>query len=254
MFNALKRLRASELIANEVRQRILGGALRPGEKLPGERDLAGQFKVNRSTVREALKSLADLGLVVIRHGGGAVVQDYMTRAGLQLLPHLFVRDAGGDPIMLRSLLEARRLFAVGITRLAVERATPEEQATLAELVEEMGRAQDDLARLQDLDFDFVQALGRVSRNWVFVLILNSVRPVYAEQRDLFAPLYAEPGRILAAYRKVVASLPERRVERAARAMDAVMGDALRRLAELVEPTLSPAAPGSAPGRRGGKHG
>ena len=254
MFHALKRPRASELIASEVRHQILGGAIRPGDKLPGERDLAGQFQVNRSTVREALKSLADLGLVVIRHGGGAVVQDYMTRAGLQLLPYLFVHDAGGDPTMLRSLLEARRLFAVGMTRLAVERATPEEQAALAELVEEMRRAQGDLARFQDLDFDFVQALGRASRNWVFVLILNSVHPIYAEQRDLFTPLYAAPDRILAAYRKIVASLPERRAERAARAMDAVMADALRRVSELLKPTLSPAAPGTDPGRRGGIHG
>jgi DNA-binding FadR family transcriptional regulator len=223
MFSMIRRVRAYEQIAEEVRDRILRGVIRPGDKLPGERDLAGQFGVNRSTVREALKSLSELGLVVVRHGGGAVVQDYFARAGLQILPYLFSRGAASAELW-GSLLETRRIFAVEMTRLAVERAGEEERVALSQIVDQLEKAAAplDLDRFQALDFDFVHALARGSHNAIFVLVMNSVRPVFEQQHEFFRPLYEDPQMILAAYRKIVGYIEDQDSDRAARAMDAVM--------------------------------
>ncbi|MCK6547795.1 GntR family transcriptional regulator [Myxococcota bacterium] len=248
MFSALKRVRAYEQIADEVRERILKGLLRPGEKLPGERELAGQFGVNRSTVREALKSLSELGLVVVRHGGGAVVQDYAARAGLQILPYLFPRDGSGSLELMASLLESRRIFTVETTRLGVERAISGEQLTLARIVGELEKLADELValgddddarrdelleRFQSLDFDFVDCLARASRNAILVLVMNSVRPVYEQQRALFRSLYDDPRAIAAAYRKIVANFDAREADRAARIMETVMRNQERHVTEIL---------------------
>ncbi len=221
LFRALRRVRASDQVAGEVTNRILDGDLRPGDKLPGERDLADQFRVNRSTVREAIKSLSDLGLVVSRHGGGTVVQDYMVRAGLKILPHLFLRgDDRGE--LLRSVLESRRIFAVEVTRLAAGRAKKKEIALLAELVDQMEGVIDDRATFQALDFDFVHILARASENWVFRLVTNSVRPIYDERPELFLALVDEPKPIVAGYRQVIEAIEAGDADRAARAIEKVM--------------------------------
>jgi DNA-binding FadR family transcriptional regulator len=135
--------------------------------------------------------------------------------------------------MLASLLEARRIFAVASARLGVLRATEDERRELSGLVAEMERAAGDIARLQALDFDFIHALARASRNWVFVLVMNSVRPIYEEQRELFLPLYQRPEAILAACREVISALPTRDAARAARAIDAVMAESEENVAALL---------------------
>lgn len=221
MFRALRRVRASEQVADEVTGRILDGDLLPGDKLPGERELADQFQVNRSTVREAIKSLTDLGLVVARHGGGTVVQDYMRRAGLQILPYLFLRgDKNGE--LLRSVLESRRIFAVEVTRLAGLRAGKREIAKLRELTDEMHEKRADTVRFQALDYDFIQMLAKASENWVFRLITNSVRPIYDERPELFVALVADADRVVAGYRAVVDALDEGDGDRAAKEIEKVM--------------------------------
>jgi GntR family transcriptional repressor for pyruvate dehydrogenase complex len=221
MFRALRRVRASDQVADEVTDRILDGALRPGDKLPGERDLADQFNVNRSTVREAIKSLSDLGLVVARQGGGTVVQDYMLRAGLKILPTLFLRgDDSGE--LLRSVLESRRIFAIEVTKLAAMRAKKKDLTAMRKLVAEMDGVRDDPTAFQALDFDFVQLLARASENWVFRLITNSVRPIYDQRPELFLALVQDTGPIVAGYRAVIDAVAARDGDRAARAIEKVM--------------------------------
>ncbi|CAN5204031.1 hypothetical protein BH09MYX1_BH09MYX1_38270 [soil metagenome] len=234
MFRALRRVRASDQVADEVTTRILDGKLAPGDKLPGERELADQFQVNRSTVREAIKSLSDLGLVVARHGGGTVVQDYMRRAGLQILPHLFVRgDQTGK--LLRSVLESRRIFAVEVTRLAAARMSVTDRAALEAIVVEMERCGDDVARFQTLDFDFYELLAGASENWVFRLITNSVRPIYEQRPELFVALFADRAPILACYHDALAALAARDADRAAHSIDRVMRDAEAKIEALLTP-------------------
>lgn len=218
MFRALRRVRASEQVAEEVTGRILDGDLLPGDKLPGERELADQFQVNRSTVREAIKSLTDLGFVVARHGGGTIVQDYMKRPGLQILPHLFLRgDPNGE--LVRSVLESRRIFAIEVTRLAAGRAQSADLTALSDIVTQMAEHREDPMRFQALDFDFVERLARASQNWVFRLITNSVRPVYDEKPELFLALVARPDRIVDGYREVIDALRAGDASGAAAAME-----------------------------------
>ena len=93
-FARLRKVRAYEQVADAIRDQILTGDLKPGDRLPSERELAAQFGVGRPTVREALKSIEEQRLVDVRHGGGVVVLDY-SQAGLSLLPYLLLR--GGRP-------------------------------------------------------------------------------------------------------------------------------------------------------------
>src|SRR5262245_26799715 len=74
MQSSALRERHSDRIAAGLRQAILRGRYRPGQRLPAERELASRLAVNRGSVREALKKLEQLGLVEIRRGDGALVR------------------------------------------------------------------------------------------------------------------------------------------------------------------------------------
>ena len=77
IFDPIPTRRIFEEIADQIRQRIYDGDLKPGDRLPGERDLASQFGVGRMVVREALRTLEEGGLVQIKKGsdGGAFVKE-----------------------------------------------------------------------------------------------------------------------------------------------------------------------------------
>src|SRR5712691_608901 len=102
-----------------LREAILSGRYRPGERLPPQRALAAEFGVNMASVREALKRLEQLRLVDVRHGDATRVLDWRHSGGLEAL----VRGGRMDGELVRDLFEARRLLLVEAARLAADRRT-----------------------------------------------------------------------------------------------------------------------------------
>ena len=115
---------------SHVRGFIERGALKPGDRLPAERDLATQIGVSRPTIRAGLRTLAAIGIVRSRHGSGTYIPEgppALNTDALSFLAalHGFTRRRG---------MAARRILEVGAAGLAAERATAEQVATLAEEV------------------------------------------------------------------------------------------------------------------------
>jgi DNA-binding FadR family transcriptional regulator len=127
---------AYERIAERLRELILAGVLRHGERLPTEATLAAEFGVSRATAREAVRMLAGQGLVVAAKGarGGT----YVTRPSLDYASRLLQANvallADVDEITLEELLEARRLIEVPAARLAASRRTDDDVARLRESI------------------------------------------------------------------------------------------------------------------------
>src|SRR3954470_21543025 len=103
------------LVADDVFEQLLDevvdGSLGPGDPLPSERRLAELLGVSRPAVREALQRLSQAGVGGVRPGGSTTVRDFRTSAGLDLLPRLLVRGGNLDPIVGRSILQARQAIA-----------------------------------------------------------------------------------------------------------------------------------------------
>src|SRR5262245_59511141 len=117
-------------VADEILERIVGGGYAPGVRLPSEVDLAANHSCGRSTVREALRHLGALGVVVSRRGSGAQVLDWRREGTPALLP-LYVRAGRFDrpaPVLARELLRMRGMLAAEAVRLAALYAEPESLA------------------------------------------------------------------------------------------------------------------------------
>ena len=226
MLKPVEKQRVAEEIAEQLRSLILNGQYPPGSKLPPERELSKRLRVNRASLREALKKLEHLGLVRIRQGDGTRVQNFMETGGIELVQHLLPL-AGGKPELIRDLLEFRRIFGREIARLAAARGAKSDTARLRALADKADTVTG-AAELFDLDFEFYVAIAAMCGNQVMLLLINTVRDGVRGFMPLLANLVGSPDQVRKHHRELIAALERGDAANAGRIAD----DYLRQGAEL----------------------
>jgi DNA-binding FadR family transcriptional regulator len=154
-------------IAATLRRRIESGELSPGERLPGHRELARQFTVSLSSVREAISMLVSAGLVETRPGRGTFVSaepPFNHRVGPPLTRH-----------EVEELVEARALIEVRLAQLAAERADAAQIAALLDAVDHMDAASTSALSYPDADVEFHLALAAAANNRYLLQVMNDLR-------------------------------------------------------------------------------
>ena len=170
----------TESIAAQLRDDILVGTYKAGERLPAERDLASRLGVNRGSVREALKKLEQRGLVAIRRGGGATVR-HLHEASIEVVRHLLIANGVVNRLLLDQVLDAHEMLVAGAAHLAVERGTPEDHRRAREMLRRLtlpGLSGAERAALFDA---LVDLITQASGNLVLQLVRNVIRPALAER-------------------------------------------------------------------------
>lgn len=205
-----------EQIADRLVQDIRDGRLLPGDRLPGERELAQQLGVGRASVREALGYLQVRGLVETRHGAGSfVVPDAAALVAREVTIPGLVLPADAGPA---AVLEARETLEPGMARIAATGAGPADVAAIDALLERMAGACDpqdpDQRRVwSDADRDFHRAIALATGNPVLAAVgahLAEVmdQPLWQRLRD---DSISVPGRTtlqLAEHRLIAAAIAE----------------------------------------------
>lgn len=113
-----------ERVASSLREDILRKRVRPGERLPSERELSERLGVNRGAVREALRVLEQLGIIDIGPGGARALS--LEEARLEVLDHLVLLEGQPDPVLVDQVLEAHAVLSAGWIRVLVDRGSAEE--------------------------------------------------------------------------------------------------------------------------------
>lgn len=200
-----------------MRRTILAGTYEAGQKLPPERTLARDLGVNRSTLREALKTLEQNGLVRIRQGDGTRVQDFLRTAGLDLLVPLIAQGETTGLAIVRDIMEVRQIIGRELASLAAERATTEHLERLSSIAaREATTAEEALGH----DLDFYLELARAAGNTVFVLLLNPLRAALSSFRSLFTRIIPSPAEVQSHQLSIVAAIRDRDPGAAAAAANA----------------------------------
>jgi GntR family transcriptional repressor for pyruvate dehydrogenase complex len=209
---------STDHVVTFVREQIERGVLRPGDRLPAERDLAIQIGVSRPTVRAGLRALAAMGVVRSRHGSGTYIPDgppALSTDALRFLAalHGFTRD---------EMYEARRILEVGAAGLAAERATAEEVATIAEEVASLFASMDDPQVFLVHDINFHRAVAAASGNPIVASLVEMVSALYYERRrETAARASASDHRDAAEmHRRIYQAIRSHDAENARRAMHA----------------------------------
>jgi GntR family transcriptional regulator, transcriptional repressor for pyruvate dehydrogenase complex len=210
----IPRVSVPDHVFARLSEAILAGHYRPGERLPPQRALAADLRVNMASIREALGRLEQLRLIDVRHGDGARVLDWRRSGGLEAL----VLHAGTEASVVGDVFDARRLLLVEAARLAAERRSEEQATTLLSLANAVATAADDSAALL-ADWEFMAALVEAAGNLVFQLIMNSVRELYLPHAEAFAALVAHREELSASYARTAAAVQAGDGQGAAAAID-----------------------------------
>lgn len=154
--------RISDAIAASLERRILEGSLKPGDRLPPERELAVELGVSRPSLREAIQKLASKGMVHSRQGGGTFVTDRLEATFIDPWREML----GAHPNLREDLLEFRRMLEGQAAEWAAERATEADLLRLEKAFEELTEAfaNDDLGRRSACDIAFHQAICEAGHN------------------------------------------------------------------------------------------
>jgi GntR family transcriptional repressor for pyruvate dehydrogenase complex len=168
----------ADQVVSFVRGLIERKALRPGDRLPAERDLATRIGVSRPTVRMGLHALAAMGCVESRHGSGTYIPagpPALDSAPLSLLAAL-------HDFTHQQMYDARRIFEVGAAGLAAEFASGDQLASIADEVAGLFATMDDPQRFLVHDINFHRQVAAASGNPIIAAVVEMVSALYYEQR------------------------------------------------------------------------
>ena len=191
-FEPVATRRTFEDAVEQIAERIKSGELHRGDRLPSERDLAAQMRISRPTLREAIKTLAEAGVLEVRRGqaGGIFVAS-------ELVPRELVRSRQEIRFSeIAGVLEARRLLEPRVAQLAAVHAEDGDFEAMAQTIERQGElaASDDFLSVEDhflaLDLKFHLTLARATRNATIVGLMRTLLRQLEIARDMamHAPL------------------------------------------------------------------
>jgi GntR family transcriptional repressor for pyruvate dehydrogenase complex len=178
--DAAHRGTTAEEVISQLREMIHRGELRPGDRLPPERDLARILGVSRPTLRGGIRSLAAVGVLESRQGAGTFVVKSDGPPALDSSPLRLMASLHG--FTSAEMFEARQSLEMAVAGLAAERATSDHMALLSEEITGMYASLDDPEQFLVHDMRFHQAVASASRNRILTSLMNMVATILFDVR------------------------------------------------------------------------
>jgi GntR family transcriptional repressor for pyruvate dehydrogenase complex len=213
-FTAVRKTRVFEGVAQQIQGLIVSGALKPGDLLPPERELAERFAVSRGSVRDAIRTLELVGLVVPRQGEGTVVAEVSADAVVMPIASILLRKRE----LIAELLDVRKMIEPALAARAALRATPEDVARLEDVLRRQREKTErgEPAVEEDSEFHYLVALA--AKNSVVQSVLDVLMGLLRETRARSLQTRGRPQRSLAGHRRVLEAIKRRDPEAAERAV------------------------------------
>ncbi|MGC7872147.1 FadR/GntR family transcriptional regulator [Desulfosporosinus sp. SYSU MS00001] len=169
-FEKVKPRRTYQEVLKQINNLIIEGKLSPGDRLMGEREMAAELGVSRTTLREALRTMELLGLVEIKPGGGTFIRDVQ----LDYVINPLALALSVEPTRLDELWEIRITLEAECARLAAERASEESLRWIAHALKDMQREHHDLDAYAKADMRFHYMVAQASQNTLMNRLLQTL--------------------------------------------------------------------------------
>lgn len=194
--------------------------MKPGQKLPPERDLAGRFQVSRTSIREALRVLEINGIVEVRPGGGNFIRPLEVQA---LVDDLAAAVNKAVDSLIFEILEVRRIIETECAALAAQRATSRDLERIRRCLDDMARSEHDEELGLAADLSFHYSIARATNNSALLGLMKALgehmkETIKATRRHRFS----KPGRFadtLDEHRQIYLSIAVKDSTRASKLME-----------------------------------
>ncbi|WP_100332856.1 FadR/GntR family transcriptional regulator [Bacillus xiapuensis] len=175
-YKKIKPKKIYEEVADALLDSIRSGNLRPGDKLDSVQQLAENFQVGRSAIREALTSLRAMGLIELRQGEGTYVKGFSPSGIAYPIENALLMNTN-DKL---HLLEVRKILEVGVAFIAAQKRTEEDVASIRKALEEMKLHSGDIELGEEADFAFHLSIAKATGNPLLSSLMNHVSDLLVE--------------------------------------------------------------------------
>jgi GntR family transcriptional regulator, transcriptional repressor for pyruvate dehydrogenase complex len=212
-FEVVRKNKVYEEVAQQI-ERLILKKLRPGDKLPSERELAEMLKVSRSSIRDAIRGLELRGLVEPRQGAGTIVRE----SAVEPLANPFASALKRRKEMVSELLDFRKMLEPPLAARAATHASADEILEMEEILQRQDakQSQGEPAVAEDAEFHYSVALA--SDNSVVLKVLDIIMDLLRETRERSLQVEGRPQKSLAGHRRILAAIKRHDAEGAKSAM------------------------------------
>ena len=212
-FEVVRKNKVYEEVAQQI-ERLILKKLRPGDKLPSERELAEMLKVSRSSIRDAIRGLELRGLVEPRQGAGTIVRE----SAVEPLANPFAGALKRRKEMVSELLDFRKMLEPPLAARAATHASADEILEMEEILQRQDakQSQGEPAVAEDAEFHYSVALA--SGNGVVLKVLDIIMDLLRDTRERSLQVEGRPQKSLAGHRRILAAIKRHDAEGAKSAM------------------------------------
>jgi GntR family transcriptional repressor for pyruvate dehydrogenase complex len=205
-----------EKIMSRISEAIIGGELRPGDRLPPERELAEQFRVSRTVIRDAVKTLAGRGILRVKRGAGIFVatNEENVIGSLGTLSDVLPAQGAG----LYDLFEMRRVLEAQGAEWAAHRRSARHVEHLRKILEDASRHSEDPRVLSERDAQFHVTIAEASQNPVLVRVMLTLLDLLETGRREALSIPGRAQRSLEEHKRIQEEIEARNPDEARRAM------------------------------------
>lgn len=175
MFTPIKNTKVYEQVVDQIKQMIIDGTLKKGDKLPTERELSEALQVSRASVREAIKALEVIGLLESKQGAGNYIKENFEQILFEPLSMMFMLE-GSTPMEIVEIREALELQTVVS---AARNIKADELKYIKDLINKLKECEDEETSIV-YDKEFHYAIAKASRNVLIMNVLNVISDLIDE--------------------------------------------------------------------------
>jgi GntR family transcriptional regulator, transcriptional repressor for pyruvate dehydrogenase complex len=214
MLRAIKKTRIHEEVVTQIHELIREGKLKAGDQLPSERELSETFKVSRTSVREALRTLETKRLIISRTGMGNFVADLPIESLVAPLAKLLIEEKTA----LADIFELRKLIEPHIAALAAERATKSDIERMKKILDKQSQAVGRGETGVEADAELHFAIGQATQNQALEKLVSGLMEVLSHSREESLQTADRRRASIEAHRKILSAIEQHDKSRAREAM------------------------------------
>ncbi|PKP57017.1 FadR family transcriptional regulator, partial [Candidatus Atribacteria bacterium HGW-Atribacteria-1] len=178
-FKEITPVRLYESAIEQIMDLVKSSELKPGDKLPPEREMAEKLSISRNSLREAFRVLESKGLIKSKAGGGRYLRE-IRKNGYSNTENVILSL---EKSSILELLEAREIFEGKIAEIAAQRATTKDIELIEKALDKTNKEEISNGKKTESDTEFHLAIARASRNFVFVNIMQLHLDLLKETRE-----------------------------------------------------------------------
>jgi GntR family transcriptional regulator, transcriptional repressor for pyruvate dehydrogenase complex len=204
-FGAVRKTKVYEQVARQIQHLIRDGLLKPGDKLPPERELADMFQVSRSSLRDAIRALELMGMVEPRQGEGTVVRELSAESLVSPLSTMLARKRE----LVRELLDLRLMIEPPLAGRAATHASAKELAYLKDILRRQKEKVDRGEVAIEEDSEFHYAIAQAAKNSVVLKVLDVFMDLLRESRERSLQVEGRRQKSFAGHRRILSAIGQR---------------------------------------------